>query len=211
MHLIDAVGSRNEPDLAARKPDVRQLHLHSVHDHLFEQAVFVAERKARCGVVERRERIHKAGGEATESPVSESRIRLALIEVIQVIPQIAQCFFVSVGKPEVIQVGFERPPEQELHAHIVHALSARSVDFFLVEGSLFAQQIAHGDCRRLVHLVARRFRSRATEMALQNPFDLFFYFICIRVKIHFSIDLSVTAPHERMIGCFFAACCDFGG
>ena len=202
MHLVDTVGPRNQPDLAARQPDIRHFHLHSVHNHLTEQTVLIAKRKSHCGIVERGQRIHKAGGKATESPVSESRVRLAFIKIVQLKPQIRQRLFVSARKTQIVQIRLERPPEQEFHAHIVHALSACGVDHFFVSGPFFAQQVPHGDCRRLVHLVARRFRRSATEMALEDSLDLFFYFICIRVKIHFSIDLSVTAPHERMIGCF---------
>ena len=171
MNLIDAVGARDEPDLSAGKPDVGKFHLHSVHDHLLEKTVFIAEGKARGGVIERRERIHKTGGETTQTAVAESRVGFTFIEIFQRETERFQRLFVGRGEAEVAKIGFERATEQKFHAHIINALGARRVDLLFIGGSLFRKKIFHGDRRRFVHLLARRFRRRATEMALENVFQ----------------------------------------
>ena len=62
--------------------------MHTVHDHLLEEAVLVAERKARCRVVKRGERIHKAGGKTAETAVAEARIGLALVKLLEIAAEI---------------------------------------------------------------------------------------------------------------------------
>ena len=159
-----AVGAGNQPDLAAGQPDVGQLDLQAVDDLLLEETVLIADGKAGCRVVERRQRVHKAGGKSAETAVAETRVRLELIKVVDVEAEVLQRQAVFVHHAEVAEVGLERSAQQKLHAHIVHTLGAGLVDLLLEELALFGERVldGHGSC--LVHLLRGRFLRRAAEV-----------------------------------------------
>ena len=182
--LVDAVGAGNQPNVAAWQPDVGQLNLHTVHDHLLEESVLVADGKARGGIIERGEGVHKAGGKAAKSSVAKSCIGLAFVKLLQGKAERGEGLVISLVQAEVAEIGPQRAAEQEFHAHIVDALCALAVDLLFVGGSLFAQHILDGDGRRLIHLLARCLGRRAAKMSPQNGFELFSDLCAVGIVVH---------------------------
>ena len=124
LYLIYSVCSRNEPNLSAREPYIRKLYLHTVHDHLLEESVLIADRESRCGIIERCERVHKARCKSAQASISESCIRLAGIEILKIQSILLKYCAVLLIETEIAKICLERTTKQKFHAHIVNALCA---------------------------------------------------------------------------------------
>jgi len=75
-----AIRARIQPCIPAAHPLIGKFYLVSVDYLLLEQPVFVAYRKARGGIAQCAERIHKASRKPSESSVSETGIGLHFID-----------------------------------------------------------------------------------------------------------------------------------
>ena len=83
LYLKYAVGSRNQPYIPTREPDIGKLYLHTINYHLLEKAVLIADGKSRCGIIKRRKRVHKASGKSSKTSVAQTCVRLALVNIIK--------------------------------------------------------------------------------------------------------------------------------
>ena len=97
-YVEGSVGSGHKPYLTAGQPYIRQLYLNAVHDLLLEQAVFIADREACCGIVQRGQGIHKASCKSAKTAVAKACIGLAGIQVVKSEAQLAQCLAVFLIK-----------------------------------------------------------------------------------------------------------------
>ena len=116
--------ARNEPHLAAGEPEIGHLGLPAVNELLLEDSVFVENGVAHAEIAVGCERIEIARRETAETAVAETRVRLAVIELVELDAEILECLLHDGDEIEVIERVLERAPHEELHAHIVHALRA---------------------------------------------------------------------------------------
>ena len=184
FYLIDTVSSGNQPYLSAGKPYIGELYLHSVNDHLLEESVIIADGKARCGIVQRGERVHKASGKTTETAVSETCIGLTLIDILKSISKLLKSRAILLGHSEIADARFERATQKELNAHIVHALCALFVDLVLEVSSLLREYVLHGHSHCLIHLVAGCLSGYNAEVSRKLCFNIFFYLIICVFSCH---------------------------
>ena len=113
-----------QPAFAAGQPEIRQLGLPAVHQLLAEDAVFIQQGIAHGGDRGGGEGIQKAGGQSPQAAVAQPRIRLQLIQRLQLDAEFLQHPPGLLGQVQVIQGVFQRPAHEELHAQIVHLLGA---------------------------------------------------------------------------------------
>ena len=110
------------PGVPVFKPVVGKLRLTAVHYILVEKAVTVADSVSVAVVSEGRERIDEAGGEPSETAVSETGIRLLLIELVEVLAHILKSGADYIGDAEIHQIVFEQPADKKLHREIIDLL-----------------------------------------------------------------------------------------
>ena len=104
------------------QPVVRHLTLVAILDLLLEHTILVADATAACPVVERCEGIQEAGGETTETTVSECPVRLSLLECIEIQSQLLDRLLQLLMTGQIQDVVAECTAHQELHGEVVHAL-----------------------------------------------------------------------------------------
>ena len=192
FHVVNAVGSRHQPDLAARQPDIGQLHLHSIHDHLLEQTVFIADRKAGRRIIQRGKSIEIARRKPPKTAVSESRIRLALIQRLQVKAEILQCDPVFLRQPEVAEIVFERSPQKKLNGHIIHPLGTLCVYRLLEIPTLLRQDVFYRHGNRFIHLLGRCVLRRTAEITGELCLYAVLYFRWLEFLIHFPVPFRIS-------------------
>ena len=80
----------DQPGRAEGPPAVGLLALIPVLDHLPEETVFVVDAVAEAGHAQGGEGIEEAGGETSETTVSEAGVRLGLSDLVDVDPELAE-------------------------------------------------------------------------------------------------------------------------
>ena len=116
--------ARDEPNFAAGKPEIGHLGLPAVNKLLLEDTVFIENGVAHSKISIGCKRIEIARRETAETAVAETRVRLAVIELVELYAEIFECLLHNGNEIEVIERVLERASHEELHAHIVHALRA---------------------------------------------------------------------------------------
>ena len=90
LHLNALVGVALEPHLAAGQPVVGLLLLPAVHDLLLEDAVLVEDGVAGAGDAGGGHAVQVAGGQAAQAAVAEARVRLFVVNALQLDVRVRQ-------------------------------------------------------------------------------------------------------------------------
>ena len=182
LYLERFVASVGEPYFAAGEPHVGELYLPAVDYLLFEEAVFIAERIAHCGVVARCERVQKACGKPAETAVAEACVGLEFIQIFKVEAVRRNDFFVYVGRAEIVNAVFKRSAEKEFHAEVINALCALGLYLLVELLPLFEQNVAYAHYYGFIHLLFCGLRGAhaeiARELALNGLFNFLFGYSC---------------------------------
>ena len=104
VHLNGAFVDLLHPDLAARKPEVRQLRLPTRNELLAENTVFIAQGIAHGRVALCCKAVKEAGGKTAEAAVAKAGVRLLFVKVIELYEHFGKCFAEAVLETEVKQV-----------------------------------------------------------------------------------------------------------
>ncbi len=179
------IRSRNKPCRAVLHPCVGSFNLVSVDYLLAEKPVFIAYRKARCGIISRRQRVHKASRKPAETAVSEARIRLHLIDFVKVEAHIAQSASVLLFKSHIEEVVFQRSADEKFHAHIVDALLLLSLYGVFERCPLLRQSVADAHYDGFVNLCFGCVLCHRAEMAGELLGEQRFY-VCFCSCVTFS-------------------------
>jgi hypothetical protein len=83
LHALHVLMARQLPGIAVLQPSIPVLDLLTAVDVLLEDAVFVANAVADSRQVERRQRIHEAGRQATEAAIAEARVALTFQHLVE--------------------------------------------------------------------------------------------------------------------------------
>ena len=122
--VLDLVAA-DLPRVAVAQPAIGALDLPAVADVLIEDAELVAQAVADRRDVERRERVHVAGGEPAEAAVAEARLLLVLEQLVErdarASPSAARA---AVVEAEREQVRAELRADQELGRQVDDACGA---------------------------------------------------------------------------------------
>ena len=162
-----AVLPRHKPDLALGQPDVGQLKLLAVDDALTEKAVFVQNGEAARRVCQRRERVHKAGGETSQPAVAEAGVGLLFINRVQIEAQVGERLAVRLLETEVIQIQPQRAADQKLQTDIIHALLLAGLNALGKRPVLLRKDVAHSQHRGLIDLFLAGLGGGHPEIARQ--------------------------------------------
>ena len=91
-------------------------------NQLAENAVFIAQTVADGGVLQGRQGIDEAGGEAAEAAVAETGVRLLLDQYLEVPALLLHRLPHDRVRREIHDVVAKRPAEQKFHRQVVNAL-----------------------------------------------------------------------------------------
>jgi hypothetical protein len=171
------VRSGHKPTLAGGHPYVGQFYLCAVYDLLLKKTVFIAERKARCGIIECGKRIHKASGKSAKSAIAKSGVALHCVNFIYIIAHLAQNVCVFVGNAEVAQIIAKLRANKEFHAKIIYSLCFFVFHCFAVSASAACKHIFNGENYRFINLFFGSVVCRHAEIARKLIFKRFLNFL----------------------------------
>ena len=141
-HAIERAG--DFPRVAVSEPGVGHLHLRAIDDALMKDSVIVADAIPIGGNLERRQRIHVAGGEPPQPAVAQAGIPFRLAQVFQFAAEVARGLGALFHQAEVDHAVAERPSHQEFQGHVIDALGVAGVIRLLRRDPSFQQPIANG-------------------------------------------------------------------
>ncbi len=144
--------------VAVLEPVVRLLNLVAVDDLLPEHAVVITDAAPVRRIIQRRQRIKEAGSESSETSVAKRRIRLLILDCIDVKAKLAQrlCHLFVCAKVDCIIS--ECTPHQKFHGKINQFLRIFLFECLLRADPAVDDLIAERHCRSLEHLLLCRIR-----------------------------------------------------
>jgi len=110
-----------------RQPIFRQLVLPAVGQDLTKDPVVVTDPITVRGHAERRHALHQAGGEASEPPVAQRRVRLECAHLIEVDAQRLQRFARDIQQSDVRERVEEHAADEELQREVIDPLATISI------------------------------------------------------------------------------------
>ena len=172
VDLLGVFGPNNLPRIAEDHPIVRMLDLMAADELLLEKAELVVDPIPDRGIVEGRERIEKARGEAAQAAVAEAHVGLGLADGDEVLPEGGERRLRRLQQAGGQQVGFKQPPHVIFEREIVDAADVVGVVHRLGGDHPPMEHVAHGERGRHPP-VARRGRTgmareRRDEVALDQ-------------------------------------------
>ena len=108
--------------IAVLQPHIRHLYLVSVCNLLFEHSITVADTAAVSCIAQSRQGIQKACCQSSQTSVAKSRVRLLILNDIQIQANLFQSFLHFIVKGQINQVVSQSAAHQKLHRHIVYNL-----------------------------------------------------------------------------------------
>ena len=186
-------GTRDQPRAAVFDPLIGNLDLFSVDEFLTEKPVLVEQRIPRRRIVERRKRIHKAGGKPTEPTVSEPRVGLAGENRGEIASVVEQHFVKRLADAEVVHVFFKRTPDEKLHTEIADFFAFRRFDPLFEVGAILVHHVLDdGDDGAIQLLVGRllgradpaRKQFRVDQFSERFGFDPILFFVFLRLLLY---------------------------
>ena len=131
FHDLGVLRAAQLKRVAVRKPVVRHFHLISVTDLLLEHTVAVADAASVCRISECGKGIQEAGCQSAQSTIAQCRIRLLILDHIQIDTQLLERFPDLLISLQIYHVIAKRTAHQKLHGHIVYDLDISFFIFFL--------------------------------------------------------------------------------
>ncbi len=122
FYNLGVLGTAQLKGIAVLQPLVGNFQLIAVFDFLLEHSIMVADTAAVCHIAQGRQRIQEASRQSAKTAVSQRRIRLLILNQVQITAQLFQGFFHAVIKCQVNQVIAQGPAHQKLHGHIIYDL-----------------------------------------------------------------------------------------
>ena len=170
------------------EPVVRCLHLVAVLDLLLEHTVAVADTAAVGRISEGSQGIQEAGRQTAKASVPESRVRLLVLDGVQVNAHLIQGFFYFPVSCHVDQVVPQGPAHQKLHGHIINCLRVIFLELVLCGDPV----VDDGLLYRVGHCLEKLLRRRLIHSLTVKCLYIVFYFLLKSLFfksgiIHFSI------------------------
>ena len=166
-----------EPDLAAGQPVVGLFLLPAVHDFLFEDAVLVQDGIAGARDAGGGHAVQIAGGQAAEAAVAKARVRLFLVDAVELDVGVGQNGGGDLGKAQVEQTAFQAAAHEEFHAEVIDLLGAGAVGPALEALVLVAHHAAGEQGKHPVDLLVRGQLQGDAVFAVQFFFEQLFKFL----------------------------------
>src|SRR5687768_13713471 len=107
-----------------------------VDECLLEQSELVVDPVTEARIVQRGHRVQETSGQAAKTTVAESGIRLQMLELFEILTELADNRLRLIVETEVREVVRQRPAHEELHGQVV--------DAFGVLLAIPALAVAHG-------------------------------------------------------------------
>ena len=185
VHLLGVLGPAKLKRVAVLEPVVRNLHLIAVADLLLEHPVAVADAAAVGGIVQGCEGVQETCRKASEAAVAQSRIRLLVLDLVDVKAELCEGLLHRRKGLQVDQVVAEGAAHQELHGEVVQGLRVRLLKCLLgshpVVDDLILQSI--GGCLKHLLLCGLRHLSavHGADVVLHAPLEE----VLVESQLHF--------------------------
>ena len=122
MYFLGIFRTAQFEGVSVLQPVIRNLNLESVLDLLLEHTVMITDAASVSTVVQCRQRIQEAGCQTAETAVAQSRIRLLVLDHVQIQSQLLQSLFHLIVGGKVEKIVSQGAAHQELHGHVVYDL-----------------------------------------------------------------------------------------
>ena len=122
MNLLRIFRTAKLKRISVLQPVVRSFHLITVYNFLFEHTVAVPDAAAICRIIQRCKGIQEAGSKSSKAAVSKCRIRLLVLDGIDVKAKFIQCFSNRFIRLQIDQIVAEGSSHQKFHGKIVQGL-----------------------------------------------------------------------------------------
>ena len=152
-HFLGIFRSSEFKRIAVHKPVIRRLYLITVLDLLLEHTVAVTDTASVCRISKGCQRIQEAGRQTSKSAVSKRRIRLLILQQIQVHAHLLQSFLHLCISGHIDQVVAKRPSHQEFHGHIIDDLRIILLILLLCRDPIVNDRFLHGIGNCLIQLL----------------------------------------------------------
>ncbi len=176
VHLNGVVRHGLHPDSPARQPEIRQLRLPAVHQLLLEKAVLIPKGIAHGRVPLGGKAVQKAGGKPAQTAVSKARVRLLVVQVVELYTKLREGLTHIVLKAQVIKVILQRAPKQKFHAQIIDTLCLRTHGVLLELRAALGHQLpdyqGHGFIIFLIGGVLKRYAKGVGQLIPYGLLDL---------------------------------------
>ena len=138
FYFLRIFGAAQLEGIAILQPVIRDLALIAVLDLLFKHTVAITDAAAIRRISQGSQGIHKAGSQTPQTAIAQCRIRLLVLNDIQIQSQLLQSLLHILVALQVDHIIAQRAPHQELHGHIIDHLGV-----FLVIGLLRLHPMLH--------------------------------------------------------------------
>ena len=164
----------NEPCLAAGKPVIGKLCLPAVLDLLLEDTVLIADRIAHSGICVCCKTVKVAGSKTSQTAVSETCIRLVLIDHIKVNVPALENILNHFVDTEVKKACLKGTAHKEFHGNIIDFLPACGMGLVSEFSSFCTEDLNNYRGKRLVDLIIGSVDGSYVEFHLEFIAELFF-------------------------------------
>ena len=166
MRRVSTTWSAQFERIAVLKPVVRNFLLIAVLNLLLEHAVAVADAAAVGRISQGCQGIQEAGGKTAQTAVAQCRIRLLVLNHVQVKSQLIQSlpdFLLHAHIDDIIAQG---AAHQEFHGEIIKSLGILPVHLLLGRNPVIHDHLVDGVAHSLEHLLGRCLLEGLAELAL---------------------------------------------
>ena len=184
--------------IAVFQPVIRNLYLITIFNFLLKHTVAVTNPAAVCTISQSRQRIQETCRKSSQTAVSERRIRLLILDHIQIQSQLLQCLFYFIIFTKIDQIVSKSTPHQELHRHIVNDLRIVLLILFLSCQPVVDDRILHCIGNGLKNLLLCRLFQIFTVKCFYIVFDFCDEFLLVKLLLHFRILLSGCHPPNHI-------------
>ena len=113
------------------QPVIRHFYLITIFNLLFKQTIVVTDTAAICAISQCCQRIKKTCCQSSQTTVSQRRVRLLILDHIQIKSQLFQSFFYFFIRCQVDQIISQSSSHQKFHGQIVYNLRIILLVLFL--------------------------------------------------------------------------------
>ena len=160
------------------QPLIRHLHLVAVFNFLLEHTIMVTDAAAVSRITKRCQGIQKTCCQTPQTAVSKCRIRLLILNRIEVKTQLFQCFLHCFFRTQVDDIVTKRTSHQKLHRKVIYLLCACLVKLLLSCNPVVDNHILDRIGHSLEYLLRCRLVDRSAVLVLyifdNTLFKLFF-------------------------------------
>ena len=152
---LRVLGTTKLKGIAIGKPVIWNLFLIAVLNFLLKHTVAVTNTAAVCRIAQGCQRIQEAGCQSSQTAISQSCVRLLILNHVQITAKLLQGFLYFIIIGQVNQIITKRTAHQKFHGHVIHDLRILLFHLLLGRDPCVDDRILGSQCYRMKNLMLR--------------------------------------------------------